>query len=93
MRTHSPTLRVNIDELDELQQELNDSVAELLTKVPLHISCTQVQEQLAHWAQQVRPAHTMHMCTFLFPAHTLFRYFDTYLCVTSTEICYFRFGN
>lgn len=44
---------VNEDALDQRQQELCDAVADLVPKVPLHISSTLVQEQTAHWAKQV----------------------------------------
>jgi hypothetical protein len=44
---------VNESELDVLQQELCDAVANLLPKVPLHITGLLVQEQLAHWGKQV----------------------------------------
>lgn len=48
---------VNEGDLQEYQQQLCDSVAKLLPHVPLHVTCTVVMEQLAHFAEQVTFYH------------------------------------
>lgn len=64
---------VNEDALDQIQQELCDAVANLVPKVPLHISSTIVQEQLAHWNKQV-VIHFCFLVTVYYVSRSNFRF-------------------